>query len=77
MTVTAALLAAAMVGVGIAFVVVGLTVLLPVAAVVFPFTEFAWVAGACLLIVMAAITLPSLPPLRQPPSRVVARLVAD
>ena len=76
-TVTAALLAAAMVGVGIAFVVVGLTVLLPVAAVVFPFTEFAWVAGACLLIVMAAITLPSLPPLRQPPSRVVARLVAD
>jgi len=76
-TVTAALLAAAMVGVGIAFGVVGLTVLLPVAAVVFPFTEFAWVAGACLLIVMAAITLPSLPPLRQPPSRVVARLVAD
>ncbi len=60
-----------------AYVYVGLVLYAPIALVRVPWFEMGVVMLACVLLCVLTTTLPSLPSLRQPPQKVVARLIAD
>lgn len=75
--VTGALMALAMVAVSIGVMAVGVPAAGLVFAFVPPWSTFGAGLGACVLITVAATLLPTLPSLRKPEPRVIARLVAE
>jgi putative ABC transport system permease protein len=76
-TVTATLLGLVMTAVGMVVFLVGLGAMGLEAAIVVPWGDFAAVTAVCIVVVIAATTLPTLPSLRRPAREVAAQLAAD
>ncbi len=75
--VTGMILGLVMVVVAMVYTYVGLMLYLPIAAVAVPWGSMALVVVVCLAVCVLATLLPSIPALRLPPQKVVARLIAD
>lgn len=73
---TAAVLGLIMAGVSTGVLAYGMRYVLPTSEISMPFETLLWILLASWLITLLATVLPSLPSLRQPAPRVVARLVA-
>lgn len=75
--VTGMILGLVMVVVAMVYTYVGLMLYLPIAAVAVPWGSMGLVVVVCLAVCVLATLLPSIPALRLPPQKVVARLISD